>query len=448
MSRTAPGQRLILTESRPLRYFTFFLFYFGQGLPVGLTVTAIPAWMAANGVDDASVGELVAWAYVAWTYKFIVAAFMDRFTFLAMGRRRIWLIGAQILMSGGFICAALLDPGPQDYLVLVAVTVLVMTGAATQDVAVDGLAVDILPEREQGTASAFMFGGQSFGAAMAAAGSGFGLQYLGAQTTFLLFIPVLLIPTIFAIVMREHRGEKLLPWTEGRASPAALAVATTPYFGRDGQLMITLRSLAKGPSLWLIFAQSLGRTSGGIITPLLPILGTGFLMMSTAQYTSTVSTADLLMAFVSLGAGSWLVLKLGARWATAVNALTMGAVLVFLLLGQQFWINYPVFVGVLAVWSLLVVLNSICSNPLRMQLSDKRVGATQFTIYNSLANLPVAVGAWLMGRLGGSDNLQLTLGVAAGLYIASALAYALLRMPVADGAAAVPPDELIPVRVD
>lgn len=429
MTASSPARRLILSENRNLRLFSFFLFYLGQGLPVGLTVVALPTWMAANGASDAQVGQLVAWAYVAWTYKFILAALLDRFTYLPMGRRRIWLIGAQGLMVAGFLAAAAINPSPQDYTLLVAVTVIVMSAAAAQDVAVDGLAVDLLPEREQGTASGFMFGGQAFGTAAAGAASGAGLQFFGPQVTFLLFIPVLLIPTLFAIVMRERPGEKRLPWSKGEASPVAAATFVPRYFGRDGQLMITIRSLMRGSSLWYIVCQSLGRTAGGIATPMLPILGTGYLMMSTAEYTSTVGTIDLAMALVGLVVGSWLTLKLGARNATLVNSISLAALMLFLALGQEFWTRHPVFLAVLVLWALLILLNTICSNPLRMQLSDKRVGATQFTIYNSLSNLPVAAGAWLMGQLGGSENLPLTLGTAAGLFALAAVGYALLRMP-------------------
>lgn len=429
MTKTSPANRLVLSESRNLRLFSFFLFYFGQGLPVGLTVVALPAWMAANGAGDAEVGQLVAWAYVAWTYKFILAAVLDRFTYLPMGRRRVWLIGAQSLMVCGFVGAALIDPAPTDFSLLVAVTMIVMTGAAAQDVAVDGLAVDLLPEREQGTASGFMFGGQAFGTAAAGAASGAGLQFLGAQATFLLFIPVLAVPWIYAILVRERPGEKRLPWSHGQASPLATATFVPRYFGRDGQFMITVRSLLRGASLWYILTQSLTRTAGGIATPMLPILGTSFLTMSTAEYTSTVGTIDLAMAFAGLVAGSWLTLRLGAKWASFADTLALGVLILFLALGQQFWTQRPIFLAVLVLWSLLILLNTICSNPLRMQLSDKRVGATQFTIYNSLSNLPVALGAWIMGKLGGSDNLMLTLGTAGGIFLLGAAGYALLRMP-------------------
>lgn len=429
MTRTARAGGLILSESRILRLFSFFLFYVGQGLPVGITVVAMPAWMAANGVTDAQVGQLVAWAYFAWTYKFIVAALMDRFTYLPMGRRRIWLIAAQFLMAGGFVIAAIIDPGPTDYTLLVAVTMIVMTGAATQDVAVDGLAVDLLPEKEQGMASSFMFGAQAFGMATAGAAAGAGLQFLGAQATFFLFIPVLMIPTIYAIVMRERPGERRFPWSEGEASPAAKGEYVPRYFGWDGQLMITLRSIFKGASLWLILSQSLGRIAGGIMTPMIPILGTSFVMLSTAEYTSTMGTIDLTVSFVCLGVGSWLTLKLGAQRATVLVFASYAALMLVILFGQQFWKDFPIFLVILFCWSLLTLLSSICSNPLRMQLSDKRVGATQFTIYNSLANLPVALGAWLLGWLGGSENLAATVGTAAGLFILSAVGFALLRMP-------------------
>lgn len=429
MTAASKPSRLILSESRNLRFFSFFLFYFGQGLPVGLTVVAIPAWMAANGAADASVGELVALAYVAWTYKFVLAAVIDRFTYLPMGRRRAWLIGAQALMVGGFVWASVLNPGPTDLGVLAAVVMIVMTGAAAQDVAVDGLAVDLLPPREQGTASGFMFGGQAFGAAAAAAGSGWALQELGAASTFLLFIPVLLIPTIYAVLIKERPGEKRLPWSEGQPSPEALGTFVPRFLGRDGQFMIAVRSLLRGSSLWYILAQTLSRTAGGIATPMMPILGTSYLMMSTAEYTATASTIDLVMALVGLVVGSWLTLKLGAKWATVTDNAGLVVLMLFLALGQEFWMRYPIFLMVLMAWQLLILLQSICSNPLRMQLSDKRVGATQFTIYNSLANLPVALGAWLMGRLGGSDNLALTLGTAAALFALAGLAYAVLRMP-------------------
>jgi len=442
LADSASPKGLILSENRNLRLFSFFLLYFAQGVPYGLTVLAVPAWLAANNADDGDVAMIVAWAFFAWTWKFIVAAFMDRYTYLPMGRRRIWLIGSQVLISAALIGAAILSPGVEDIFLLVVVTIMVNTGAASQDVAVDGLAVDLLPEKEQGTASGFMFGGQAFGIATATAAGGYCLQNFDTSTTFLLFIPIMLIPTIYAIVIKERPGEKRLPWSEGKASPVAASVQTeawiqvekdgSPEFWRwkwDGLLPITLRSLFKGASLWFILCQSIGRTAGGIATPLIPILGTQYVLMDTSTYTSTLATIDLVMAFVGLVIGSWLTIKLGAKWATACVLAGLSLLFVYLLIGQATWTQYSFFLGVMVGWSLFNLLNSICSNPIRMQLSDKRVGATQFTIYNSLANLPVGLGATLLPILGGTDHLERVLMVIASMFALAGIGYALLRMP-------------------
>lgn len=66
MQRTAPlttaeqARSLILSESRPLRYFSFFLFYFAQGLPSGLVNVGLAVWVAANGGSSADVASIVA----------------------------------------------------------------------------------------------------------------------------------------------------------------------------------------------------------------------------------------------------------------------------------------------------------------------------------------------------------------------------------------------------
>ena len=95
------GRSLVLSESRPLRYFTFFLLYFGQGLPLGVSQVALPAWLVANGANEAAVAAIIATAFLPWSFKFIPAAVMDRYAYLAMGRRRAWLIGAQLLICTG-----------------------------------------------------------------------------------------------------------------------------------------------------------------------------------------------------------------------------------------------------------------------------------------------------------------------------------------------------------
>src|SRR5688572_10275012 len=219
---TTGATRLVMSDSRAVRLVCFFLYYFCQGLPVGLTVVALPAWLAGSGAPAADVAAIVATAYLPWSFKFVIATVMDRYAYLPMGRRRLWLILSQLLMMAGFMIAAVIAPTAADVELLIYVTFLVMAGAAMQDVAVDGLAVDILPEEEQGPASSVMFGGQAVGRAAAGAGAGVALQYYGSQVAFLCFLPVIALMVIVAIAVRERPGERRLPWSAGETAPASL----------------------------------------------------------------------------------------------------------------------------------------------------------------------------------------------------------------------------------
>ena len=87
------------------------------------------------------------------------------------------------------------------------------------------------------------------------------------------------------------------------------------------------------------------------------------------------------------------------------------------------WAAVLPFIVMSAVWSMHDTLTSICTNPLRMQLSDPQVAATQFTIYNSLSNLPVSFGATLFALLGGTQEMASVLWVAAALLFSGAMIY-------------------------
>jgi PAT family beta-lactamase induction signal transducer AmpG len=416
---------LILSESRKVRLFSFFFMYFGQGLPLGIATVAMPAWLAANGAPEADVAAIVATAYLPWSFKWIPAALMDRYSYLPMGRRRLWLILALLLMLAGFSIAAFTAPGVGDIQVLIAVTFLLGAGSAIQDVAVDGLAVDILPEREQGPASSFMFGGQATGSALSGAGAGYLLFAYGSQVTFLAYLPIIFLLIIYAIVVRERPGEKRFPWSHGETSPVNLERHVGAWLGIMG---ITLKSLIKRDSIVMIGSAVAQRTAGGIMTPMFPILATTALTFNEATYSGTASTVDLIMAFVAIAVGSFLTLRMGPKYSAMLSFVCMAGVAGFLVLGREYWVITGVFVGLYAIYSLLNTLTSITTNPLRMQLSDPRVAATQFTIYNSISNLPVSLGATLFAAWGGTKELPTVMGLTAALWILGALVLWMIRI--------------------
>jgi len=416
---------LVLAENRSVRLFSFFLLYFGQGLPLGFSQIAFPAWLVANGAEEAAVAAVIGTAFLPWSFKFIPAALMDRYAYLAMGRRRAWLIAAQLMMVAGFAIAALIAPGPEDLDVILYIVLLIGAGSAIQDVAVDGLAVDILPDKDQGTASAFMFGGQTIGRAASGAAAGIGLQYYGSQATFSFFLPIILLITLYVVFLRERPGEKRFPWSEGAPSQVNLARHVGAW---SPVLKTTFFSLIKIDSLKLLGAAALSRTASGMFTTMWPIIGgVGFVGLSTAGYSGMISTVGLIMGVVSIGVGSLLTTMLGARRSSMLVYITYALLGLFVLYAQSIWIGTVAFVAMSCVWSIHDTLTSICTNPLRMQLSDPKVAATQFTIYNSLSNLPVTLGAGLYATLGGTEEMSTVLWIAIVLLFTGALGYGWMK---------------------
>lgn len=419
------SSRLVLSESKKLRLVSMTAFYFAQGLPIGLYLTAVSAWVAKNGASASDVAFLVTTTYLPWSFKFFGAALMDRYTYLAMGRRRIWLIASQFLMFIGLLVAALASPGPGDISLLAYVGFAIFVGSAMQDVAVDGLAVDLLPEEEQGTASAFMFAGQSFGIAIGAALGGTLLSRYGSTVTFLSFVPLVGLTCLLAIIMRERTGEKILPWTAGQASPATSMVGSINWLAI---LKITFVSMIKRDSLFYLAATTVVRATGGIFVAFWPVYATTKANWSTQDYAAMVAVVGLIVSTSGMGLGSLLNAKLGPRRSCIFSAglyIVLGGLLLVL---PQMGLLWGGLIALYALTDSTSLLFTISGNPLRMRLSDKRVAATQFTIYNSLGNLPVPAGAYLLAWTTNHGGQTVTMSTVIGLAIVGMILVSLLRI--------------------
>ncbi len=114
------GKKHSLTENTFLRYFNFISLYLAQGIPEGMILFGIPAWMAMNGKTPGEIGSFVAAFSLPWSFKIIVAPLMDRFSYLPMGRRRPWVLFGQLGLIGSFIAMAFV-PDPLNNLNLLMV---------------------------------------------------------------------------------------------------------------------------------------------------------------------------------------------------------------------------------------------------------------------------------------------------------------------------------------
>ena len=395
----------ILDSSRGLRLSSIFILYVAQGIPIGLFWYAIPAWMTANGADAVDIAWVLGLTALPWSLKFFNGFIMDRYTFLPMGRRRGWILGAQGVMVAVFLLAAAIHPTADQVLLLGLLGFLGNLATTFQDVGVDGMAVDLLEESERARGGGMMFGGQLIGTAAATAGTGWAVATLGASGAYLLAALGVLAVNLYLVMIRERDGERHLPWSPGVPHPVNLEHHADRWWPI---LSITFRSVFLPVSLlWAVVMLAKGSQYGfmGGVTPLVSVGEAG---MSEVQVTSLTGTAQLIAGIAGLTLGSWLGERLGAKWSVILMLCCWLVFHASMILGRGLWSD-PMFVRAMIIgWFSLDTLLTVACIPITMRLCRPEVAATQFTIYMALNNVGISVGAVLLGfseRLGGLASL-------------------------------------------
>ncbi len=144
---------------------------FSAGLPLLLVGGTFTAWLRDLGLELATIGFL-SWVGMAHSIKVFWAPIVDRLPLPLLtrwlGRRRSWMLLAQICIALALLGMAGTDP-TQGWWIAVLAT-LAAFGSATQDIAVDAYRVEALEARHQGAMAASYVTG--YRVALLAAGAG------------------------------------------------------------------------------------------------------------------------------------------------------------------------------------------------------------------------------------------------------------------------------------
>ncbi|HSG08202.1 MAG TPA: MFS transporter [Longimicrobiales bacterium] len=389
---------LTLSDNARTRYATGSLMYFAQGIPQGLLAIAIPAWLATKGASPGQISMYLAVIVLPWAFKLAAGPFMDRYMYLPMGRRRPWVIVAQLGLTVSLLGLALIHDPLEQLKLLTLLGAIINTFAATQDVAVDGMCIDLTPVREQGRLNAFMSFGKAVGWAVTAAVSGVILDRFGmpvAAVTASVAAGVILL--MFTAIL-EKEGEKRLPWSRGEARSARGSGGSfKEVFGGIHQVLWTRASVV---ILLIMFSDGLVSGYGHALMPVAAVNVFGY---TTTQWSQLVAIVGLIGAGVALGMGPGID-RFGSKWMMVLN-LSLLAVHAFLLGGTQFlWENSLYVRAMLSFWVLMVPVVMVCAIALAMSICSSTASATQFAIYMSTANLGYSAGSRLYGIVADGAN--------------------------------------------
>jgi PAT family beta-lactamase induction signal transducer AmpG len=372
--------------------------YVAQGVPIGLFFFAIPAWLAANGASALEVGSYVGATALPWSLKFINGFLMDRFAFLAMGRRRAWLIGAQLIMVAGLFGLALTNPAASDIALLSAFSFAINAATTFQDVAIDGLAVDLVPDPERARANGLMFGGQSVGIAAGTAVTGYAIPIYGFSIAVMGTAALVAFVLAVILVVRERPGERLLPWSQGQASETSLSRHVgkwIPLFKNAWSAMLTRESIL------VATAMSMNGVAYGIYIGGMPLIATNVGGWTDAEFSGLSASAALIVGFLCIFVFGIFTDKVGTRRAAMLGFTALMILCLSMAAAQSQWTSPTVIRGFAIGYLSLNYFLTVAIAAAAMRLCSVKVAATQFTLYMAISNFGITFGGAVLGGLEG-----------------------------------------------
>ncbi|MEY4723500.1 MAG: hypothetical protein RLZZ324_1013 [Candidatus Parcubacteria bacterium] len=351
--------------------FVLFLLYASQGLPYGFQRMALPILLRKQGVSLAAIGFLGVMNFF-WVLKALIAPLADRYYFPRIGRRRSWIYPMQVSFIAAIGMAAAVHEGNIAGL-LIAVLFMNLC-ASTQDIAVDGFAIDILKPHALGLGNTVQVVGYKVGMVLAGGvllsmSTTHGDGFLFGGMALVAFLPLLFLPR-----MKE---KPVPPDTTGIAG--ATERPSLKEIVRKAWHLVTGRGM--GWAVLLIMTGKLGEELAGTMF-------TTYLL----DHGITVGQIGIWVGSYGMAAsitGSALGRLLIARWRPW-TVLGLAMALRISPIGMQCWIAHT---GTLTAGSVITmtILEHVTGGMVTtaiftymMSLVDKRVGATEYTLLSSL----------------------------------------------------------------
>lgn len=349
------------------RMLVSFIMGFACGLPLLLTITVLQAWMKESGVDLTVIG-IMSLVGLPYTLKFLWAPVIDRFTLPFLGRRRGWLLIAQIALICSII---LLGLSNTKNLWMIAVSAFLVTFfSASQDIVVDAYRREDLTDAELGLGSSLYVNGYRIGMLLASGGGLIMADFMSFQMVYMIMAACMM-PGLLTTLLTP---EPALPAGTPGSLKEAVFNPLIEYFARDGAVWI----------LAFILFYKIGDTMASAMT--------------------TPFYLDIGFTKTEIGT----VVKLFGFWATIIGGLSGGVMMLRLGIIRSLWIfgflqaistagfallakighSTPALAGVIAFENLSGGMGTAAYVAFMGSITNKKFTATQYALLSSLMGVP------------------------------------------------------------
>ena len=403
-----------LTGSKTARTFTLCVLYAAQGMPWGFVTIALLSYLAGQGAGLAETAKISSLATLPWTFKVFWGPIIDRFTVRSMGRRRPWILLAQLCMSVTLLAMILIGDLTTEFETLAWMVFLHNCFVSLQDVSSDALAVDVLLDEERGTVNGMMWASSYVGTAIGGAGMGTVIANFGLRPAFCLQAAVLFLILCVPLFVRERAGEKLLPWTEGDAK-----------LEPGEEEMEDLRGLVKGlfgafaawpPFLGALYAYA-ASVMVGMRVAVMPVFYTQEIGWTDEHYAQVEGGAGSAAGVAGALVGGFLADRVGVKVIITFGMLGISGFCVAMGASEELRAHESFPLVFLLGTTFLISLMTVASFALFMRLCTPAVAGTQYTLYMALANLARVSGAAIVASIEGSGYRTIFLVMAVAIVV-------------------------------
>ncbi|MEW6076725.1 MAG: AmpG family muropeptide MFS transporter [Thermodesulfobacteriota bacterium] len=370
------------------RMAAMFFLGFSSGFPFYIIKDVLKAWMTDAGIDLATIGLFSA-VSLPYTLKFLWSPLMDRFVPPFFGRRRGWILIAQIGLVAAIAVLGQFDPGKSLIWIAIAAMAVSFFGAS-QDIALDAFRREYLSEEELGFGTGVWMNAWRLGMYVSV-----GLAFLTADarvdwaTIHLLLAAMMVVGIVTTLMVREPD----MPPEAPRSLQAAIIEPFTEFFRRDGAFIILL----------FILLYKLGDNMAGALN--IPfILKMGF---SKTEYLVIVKGIGMMGMFGGVLLGGALMIRLGiARSLWVFGAFqavsTAGfALLVIIDHESRFWVAHrqSLLSAIVCFEFFSTGLGQAAYATYMAVKTNRQFTATQYALLTSLMAVPGALAAMVTGYM-------------------------------------------------
>jgi PAT family beta-lactamase induction signal transducer AmpG len=403
-----------LLTSRKGRFFAFGTLYISEGIPFGFSTTAMVMFMRLEGLSIEQVGAFAAAVMLPWGFKWAWAPLIDIVKLTRFGGRKAWIMICLSMMIITLVAMAMVD-FVANYPALIWMVLLNNLFCATQDVAIDSLAVSTLKDDERGIGNGFMFGGQYLGIAL----GGGGAIYVSSLWGFnfaLVFVSCLLMLNFIFVALFITDPAVASPDTKRETGMFAHFIATLGAFIRS--LYVGFMESGNGPKVGLLFA-------------ILPVgaMALGYAILGSFQVDYGLTQAQIAQVSILNTVAGGIGCLIGGFLGDKFGIKKFLGVFYFLTVIPTLYLAYAVStmgisgISIEGLYSVIVFHGLVYGAAFAlhaaifMGMTNPAVAATQFTAYMAFSNLAFSAGNLWQGAVAERMGYEMALFLDAAFVI-------------------------------